>query len=162
MSGVLFAKVVAAEGAFLQAKAGRGGRPGVKLGPGLFDDSSFGCGQVSPSGSECGVGLSADLRERSFTRVPGARAICVHTGGSGVDEVIAKTMASALFLSKSMRHSSAPCCAPELSVRDPPQEFPPGRHAVVRWRRTNINRGLLSCRRYAGRRRGPHYLCSRK
>ena len=37
--------------------------------------------------------------------------------GSGVDEVIAKTMASALFLSKSMRHSSARGCVPELSVR---------------------------------------------
>jgi hypothetical protein len=162
MSGVLFAKVVAAEGAFLQAKAGRGGRPGVKLGPGLFDDSSFGCGQVSPSGSECGVGLSADLRERSFTRVPGARAICVHTGGSGVDEVIAKTMASALFLSKSMRHSSARGCAPELSVRIRHRSFLLGGTRLCGGAGQRSTRGPLSCRRYAGRRRGPHYLCSRK
>ncbi len=162
MSGVLFAKVVAAEGAFLQAKAGRGDRPGVKLGPGLFDDSSFLVRAGFGSGSEFGVRLSARFARDKLPTGSRVRAICVQRGGSGVGEVIAKTMASALFLSKSMRHSSARGCAPELSVRIRHRSFLLGGTRLCGGAGQRSTRGPLSCRRYAGRRRGPHYLCSRK
>jgi hypothetical protein len=44
MSGVLFAKVVRPRKRSSLAKAGRGDRPGMQLGPGSFDDSSSGFG----------------------------------------------------------------------------------------------------------------------
>ena len=65
-----------------------------------------------------------------------------------------KTMTSALFLSKSVRHLSAGCCAHELPVRIPPQEVFPWRHAVVRWRRTQHQPGasFLSTFRWQAKR----------
>jgi hypothetical protein len=63
-------------------------------------------------------------------------------------------MASALFLSKSVRHFGARGCAHELPVRIPPQEIFLWRDAVVRWRRTKMNPGasFLSTFRWQAKR----------
>src|ERR1019366_4920418 len=71
MSGVLFAEAwVFGKGSSPRAKAGRGDHPGVKLGPRFFDDSSFWFGQVSASGSEFGVGLSARFAREKLQTGP--------------------------------------------------------------------------------------------
>src|SRR5664280_2888652 len=108
-----------------------------------------------------GRALRRFAREKLQQGLP-TRNICVRRGSSGVDEVIAKTMASALFLSKSMRHSSAPCCAPELSVRIRHRSFLLGGKRLCGGAGQRSTRGLLSCRRYAGRRRGPTTLWGRE
>jgi hypothetical protein len=58
------------KGSSPRAKAGRGDHPGVKLGPRFFDDSSFWFGQVSASGSEFGVGLSARFAREKLQTGP--------------------------------------------------------------------------------------------
>ena len=70
MSGVLFAEAWVFGEAFLpKANAGRGDRPGVRSGLGLFDDFSSGFG-AGFGNRQFWSGLSADLRERSFRQGP--------------------------------------------------------------------------------------------
>jgi hypothetical protein len=56
MSGVVFAKVVRPRKRSSPAKAGRGDRSGVQLGPGSSTTPPPDSGQVSPSGNEVGWG----------------------------------------------------------------------------------------------------------
>ena len=158
MSGVVFAKAVG----FRKRSSLRTRRAEVTawhaVGPKFFDDSSAGFGAgFAQAAAILGWARRQICRERSFSRCSSDRARRLHPAtraSSGVGEVIAKTMASALFLSKSMRHLSATSLRVLAVAPEPPQEYAPWRHAVVRWRRTKINPGasfLSTIRRQAKR-----------
>ena len=105
MSGVLFREVeffeVGEEFLPRKANAARGDRRGAMSGPQLyrFSFDSVGCSSIAV-GAEPRIALHG-LRERHQPPAP-PRALVAQVGRANfTDEVIAKTMASAVFLSKS-------------------------------------------------------------
>ena len=121
----------------------------------VLDDSSSGLGAGFVKRSEFWAGLSADSRREKLHAVPRRTRHLRAAGWQLGQRSHRKTMTSALFLSKSVRHFSACRCAHELPVRIPPQEIFPWRHAVVRWRRTKDQPGASFLSTFRGQAKRP-------
>ncbi len=142
-------------------KAGRGDRPGMQVGPRTLTIPSLDSAQVSSSAANFGQGFRQICDPEAHTVSQRTRHLRAEGWQLGQrshrqdDDISVVPFQVSAALRRGVARLSCPS-----GFRH--RKYFLGGTRLCGGAGQKISRGLFSCRRYAGRRRGPHNLCSRK